>query len=138
MKIKKINENSLTPTIAYDSDAGFDVYACSNGIIKPKEIKQIKLGIAIEIEKNEVAIMSERSGMAIKYGITSIGNIIDAGYRGEISIILLNGGDKDFNYNIGDKIGQIIVCRLGNREIIETNELSDSERNNKAHYSSGI
>lgn len=138
MKFKKVVSTAITPTIAYESDAGIDVYYPGERIaIFPGDYKQIKLGIAIEIEKDEVAIMSERSGMAIKYGITSIGNIIDAGYRGEISIILYNTSDIKMMIDHGDKIGQIVICKLGNRDVIEVDELSETERGEKAHNSSG-
>lgn len=136
MKFKKLVDVN-SPTQAYANDAGIDVYSPINCVINPGERLQIKLGISIEINEDEVAIMSERSGMAIRCGITSIGNIIDAGYRGEISIILLNSSDDYFFIRKNDKIGQIIITKLGNREIIEVDELSSSNRGENAHYSSG-
>jgi dUTP pyrophosphatase len=136
MKVRLLSENAKIPTIAYKGDAGFDVYSPIELWIDPNKTKQIKLGIAIQIEEDEVAIMSERSGMAIKTGTTSIGNIIDSNYRGEISIIL-SVGDNGLQIDVGDKIGQIIVCKLGNREIEVVNELSESDRGEKAHNSSG-
>ena len=86
MKIKILNNGIKIPTKAYQGDAGFDVYAPERIVLFPQTHKQIKLGLMIEINQNEVCVMSERSGMAIKNGTTSIGNIIDSGYRGEISL----------------------------------------------------
>lgn len=137
MKVKKLIENAFIPTMAYESDAGFDVYSPKGYALYPGDVLQIKLGIAIEIEKDEVAVMSERSGMAIKYGITSVGNIIDSGYRGEISIVLANLGKTLFDIREGDKIGQIIVMKLGERRVDVVQELSETERGDNAHYSSG-
>lgn len=137
MKVKVLENGWSAPTIAYDSDAGFDVYSPIDIYLLRGTRKQIKLGISIEIKKDEVAIMSERSGMAINHGITSIGNIVDSGYRGEVSIILFNSGEKDYEIKAGDKIGQIVVCKLGERKIEVVEELSDSERGEKAHNSSG-
>lgn len=137
MKIKKIIDGLIIPTKAYKNDAGWDVYAPYDLWLFKGEYKQIKLGFAIEIAENEVCIMSERSGMAINHGITSIGNVIDAGYRGEISIILLNSGHFDYYMNKGDKIGQMLILKLGNQDLTITNELSATERNLKAHFSSG-
>ena len=135
MKFKKLNKKVKTPSIAYKDDAGIDVYSPEYAVLIPRKQRQIKLGIAIELKKDEVAIMSERSGMAISHGITSIGNIIDAGYRGEISIILTT--KRLYRINEGDKIGQIIICKLGDRKLEEVNKLSKSERDSKAHNSSG-
>lgn len=142
MKIKLLKENIKIPTQAYENDAGIDIYSPEDIWIWPGETKQIKLGIAIQIEENEVAVMSERSGQAINQGLTSIGNIIDAGYRGEISIILSNiktlgpSDDNKVHIKIGDKIGQIIILKLGNRKIEIVKELSETERGINAHFSS--
>ena len=137
MRVKLLSQDAKAPTMAYTSDAGFDVYSPIDTIIIRGTQKQIKLGIAIEVEPDEVAIMSERSGMAIKSGLTSIGNIVDSGYRGEISIILTNISQKDVDIHKGDKIGQIVVCKLGERKVEVVEELSPSERGENAHGSSG-
>jgi len=137
MQVKILNEKAIIPKKAYEGDAGFDVYSLEDKILKQGEFRQFKLGIAIEIPLNTVAIMSERSGMAMKFGITSIGNIIDSNYRGEISIILINLGPRNFEIKAGDRIGQIILSQLVRTDSIEVEELSDSERGERAHYSSG-
>ena len=98
MRYKLLNDQAFAPTKVHESDAGFDVYAPSDVTIFPGKTCQIKLGIAIQIESDSVAIMSERSGMAILSSITSIGNIIDSGYRGEISIILVNLGPVSYTH----------------------------------------
>ena len=136
MKVK-VYEGGVAPTMAYQSDAGFDIYSPTDNFILRGTIKQIKLNIAIEIEQDEVAIMSERSGMAIKNGVTSVGNIVDSGYRGIISIMLFNTSNKDLEIKKGDKIGQIVVCKLGERKVEVVEELTPSERGEKAHGSSG-
>lgn len=137
MKIKRLNKDIKLPTKAYNGDAGFDIYAPYRFAIWPHDKEQIKLGLMIEIAQDEVCIMSERSGMAIKFGITSIGNVIDSSYRGEISIILVNITEKKVIFETGDKIGQMLILKLGNQRLEETNDLSKSERGEKAHYSSG-
>jgi dUTP pyrophosphatase len=133
----KLYEGGFIPTLANQSDAGFDVYSPIDILIIRGNRKQIKLNIAIEVEQDEVAIMSERSSQAINSGLTSIGNIVDSGYRGIISIILTNTGDKDIDIKRGDKIGQIVVVKLGERKVEVVEELSTTERGEKAHGSSG-
>ena len=137
MKIKILNNGIKIPTKAYQGDAGFDVYAPERIVLFPQTHKQIKLGLMIEINQNEVCVMSERSGMAIKNGTTSIGNIIDSGYRGEISIILYNTKTEKVIYEKDEKIGQMLIIQLGNQNLEIVDELSQSERQDKAHYSSG-
>lgn len=137
MKIKKLYEDAIVPTKAYEGDAGFDVYSPINGEIKPGDHLQIKLGIAIQINQDEVCEMQERSGMAIKYGIKSCGPVIDSGYRGEISITLKNGNRNTFEFYEGDKIGQMVIKKLGDQSLEVVDELDPSQRGENAHYSSG-
>lgn len=126
MKVK-ILENGYCPSKGSINAAGFDVYSPIGFTLFQGTTIRIPLGIAIEIENDEVAIMSERSSMG-KVGVTSVGNIIDADYRGEISIVLQNNNRLEQEYHAGDRIGQIVVCKLGNRNIEVVNELSDTVR----------
>lgn len=137
MYVKLLHPDAQLPRKAYPGDAGFDVYAIEDHKLFPGDRHQFKLGIAIMIDKREVALMSERSGMAIKEGIFSLGNVIDSNYRGEISIILCNAGRHEYEIKKGDRIGQILILSLGLQEVIESYELPASERGEKAHTSSG-
>jgi dUTP pyrophosphatase len=136
MKIKKLRNDIILPNKSYDGDAGFNLYAVNDGEIFPGRSFQMKLGIAIEIHNDEVCIISERSSQAL-FKLHSIGNIIDSGYRGEISIILLNNNECSYEFKKGDKIGQMLIVKLGNQCIEEVNELSVSNRGEKNHGSSG-
>lgn len=141
MKVKILNKNINIPTKGTELSAGIDIYSPQDIKLLPfssnsENTLRVKLGIAIELEKDEVAIMSERSSMGAK-GITSIGNIIDADYRGEISIILQNNGGDIFYAEEGDKIGQIVVCKLGNTNIDIVDELSETKRGSGGFGSTG-
>lgn len=135
MKIK-ILENGLVPTKGSICSAGLDVYSPIDFALFNGETKRIPLGIAIEINSDEVAIMSERSSMG-KKGITSVGNIIDSDYRGEISIVLQNNDKLHQDFKKGDRIGQIVVCKLGDNSVQIVNELSETERGSNGFGSSG-
>lgn len=136
MKIKLLNKDVIPPTKGTELAAGIDVYSPIGAIIRSYTTLRIPLQVAIEINNDEVAIMSERSSMG-KKGIHSIGNIIDADYRGEISIVLQNGSDKNFTINIGDRIGQIIVQKLGDNTINFVEELSETVRGEGGFGSTG-
>jgi len=137
MKIKILRENIIIPTKGSVFSAGIDVYSPINFTLFLGETKRIPLGIAIEIKKDEVAIMSERSSMG-KKGVTSVGNIIDSDYRGEISIFLQNNNELEQSFNKGDRIGQIVVCKLGDNSIEIVEELSDTERGSNGVGSTGL
>ena len=127
---------TMVPTKGSEFSAGIDVYSPESFELNPGETKRIPLAIAIEIEKDEVAIMSERSSMG-KNGITSIGNIIDADYRGEISIVLQNNGKETQTYEQFTRIGQIVVCKLGNNKVELVEALSETTRGDGGFGSSG-
>lgn len=139
MIIKKLRDNIITPTQSYIGDAGIDVYSPESTSIKSGKTKQIKLGLSIQIELNEVCVMSERSSQAMKCGVTSIGNIIDSTYSGEISIFLLNSGKETYLINEGDRIGQMVILLLGDRKVIvETGELAETNRSSNGYGSTGV
>lgn len=127
MLIKILREGIITPSKGSIFSAGIDIYSPIDFQLYQSSTKQILLGIAIEINKDEVAIISERSSMG-KKGITSVGNIIDSDYRGEISIFLQNNNLLEQTFKKGDRIGQIIVCKLGDNSIRVVNSLSKTDR----------
>lgn len=138
MKVQLLSEHAKLPVKKRIGDAGFDLFSPIDFTLEARERFQVKLGIAIEINENEVAIISERSGHALNNGITTIGNIIDSNYRGEISAILYNSGFEKVEFKIGDRIAQVIITRLGDQSIQQVNELSDNlERGTNGYGSSG-
>lgn len=138
MRVHVLDKSTKHPYKAHRGDAGWDVLSCEDYVLQPGERHQFKLGVAIEVSEHEFVLMSERSGMAIKYGVTSIGNIVDSNYRGEISIILANLGQEPFEVKKGDRIGQLIVIKLGDgNSFLNVGTLSKSDRGTDAHYSSG-
>lgn len=138
MKVKLLSPEARVPKAQRVGDAGLDVYSPIKVTIDPGERFQIKLGIAVEVDPTEVILVHERSGMAINYGVHSIGAVIDSNYRGQISIILLNSGSQPYEINIGDRVGQLLVLKLGNTLTEKVDELSTSERGEQAHTSSGV
>lgn len=136
MKIKILQKGIIPPKRVHLGDAGIDVYSPINFCLFQGSALRIPLGIAIEINSDEVAIMSERSSMGQK-GITSVGNIIDSSYRGEISIVLQNNNALHQEFKIGDRIGQIVVCKLGNNFVEIVDELSSTERGDCGFGSTG-
>lgn len=137
MKIKLLSNTAQVPKKQRKGDAGFDLYAPVNEQINPHQTKQIKLGVAIELSDDEVALTSERSSMAIKDNVDSIGNVIDSNYRGEISIILKNNSNFTKFIHQGDRIGQLIVLKLANQSVEVVDTLTESERGENAYGSSG-
>ncbi len=139
LKIKKINEKAVIPNYAHEGDAGLDLYAVEKLVLNPGERGLVHTGIQIELPKNTEAQIRPRSGLALKNGITTLNSpgTIDEGYRGEIGVIIINHGQETFVVEEGMKIAQMIVKPVYRVNVVETEELSDSERKANGFGSSG-
>jgi len=139
LKIKKIDDSAVIPNYAHEGDAGLDLYAVKELILEPGERGLVHTGIQIELPKNTEAQIRPRSGLALKNGITTLNSpgTIDEGYRGEIGIILINHGNEVFKVELGMKIAQMVIKPVVKVDVIEIEELSLSERNQKGFGSSG-
>lgn len=139
LKIKKIDDKAILPSYAHEGDAGLDLYAVRELILNPGERGLIHTGIQIELPKNTEAQIRPRSGLALKNGITTLNSpgTIDEGYRGEIGVIIINHGNEVFKVEQGMKIAQMVIKPVFKVDIIETYELSDTERSERGFGSSG-
>jgi len=108
-------------------------------ILKPMERALIPTGIAIEIPPGYEAQIRPRSGLAIRHGITLLNTpgTIDADYRGEIKVIVINLGSEDFVIKRGDRIAQMVICPVVKVELQEVEELSSTERSDGGFGSTG-
>lgn len=141
LKIKRISDKAVLPNYAHEGDAGLDLYAVKELILKPGERGLVHTGIQIELPKNTEAQIRPRSGLALKHGITTLNSpgTIDEGYRGEIGVILINHSDETFKVEEGMKIAQMVVKPVLKVEITEVEELSsDTDRSENGFGSSGI
>lgn len=140
LKIKKINDKAIIPNYAHEGDAGLDLYSIQELILNPGERGLVHTGIQIELPKNTEAQIRPRSGLALKNGITTLNSpgTIDEGYRGEIGVILINHSNEVFKVEEGMKIAQMVIKPIFQVNIIETSELSNSERSDNGFGSSGI
>jgi len=133
MKVKIVNHSlNLLPFYSTDLSAGMDLRANLNEevILKPFERKLIPTGLFIELPKGHEAQVRPRSGLAIKKGITVLNSpgTIDADYRGEIMVILINLSQEDFVIQNGERIAQMVVASHEKIEWEAVAELEETER----------
>ena len=132
-------------SFAKQDDSGLDLRAAISKpfILKAGTRTVIPNGIQVEMKADttnfEIQIRP-RSGLAVKKGIVVVNTpgTVDWGYRGELMTILLNTGDEDFEINPGDRIAQAIICPIVRPQIVEADDLSETERGNTGFGSSGI
>jgi dUTP pyrophosphatase len=137
LKIKKLNADAIVPKYATKDDAGMDLFAIENIELSPMERVQIGTGIAMEIPEGYVGLIWDKSGLSHKFGIKTLGGVIDSGYRGEIKIGVINLGKEKYIFEKGHKVAQMIIQKKESPEIIETDCLSDSERGDGCFGSTG-
>jgi len=130
----------LSFSVVLAFDAGMDIFANEDVIIKTKSWGLVKTGIAMELPDGFEAQVRSRSGLAVKNGVFVLNSpgTIDAGFRGEIGVILCNLGESDFKVVKGSRIAQLVVSKLTEFEYNEKDTLSNSDRGEKGFGSSGI
>lgn len=138
--IKKLDLHLPTPQYAKAGDAGVDVYSRIDCEIPPGERLLIPTGIAIAMPEGYAAFAHPRSGLAIKHGIGIVNSpgTIDAGYRGELQMILINHDSQEvFSIKRGDRIAQLVFQKIETAEFIEVEELPGSGRGSGGFGSTG-
>ncbi len=133
VKIKLLSETATVPTRATDGSAGYDLRADIKEpqTLRPGEIAAVPTGVAIALpDKNYVAVVCARSGLAIKHGI-SLANgvgIIDSDYRGELKVGLINLGANDFVIEPNERIAQMLIMPVLTPELKVCDDISETER----------
>ena len=143
MIIKIVNKsNNPIPKYESDSSAGMDIRAFikQSIIIKPMERVLIKTGLFIELPKIIEAQVRPRSGLALKNGITVLNSpgTIDADYRGEIGVILINLSNKNFTVESGDRIAQLVISKHESIDWEISTQLGSSQRGISGYGSTGL
>ena len=138
--IELIHPNAKIPQKSKPGDAGFDLFAPERGIIDCGETDLIKLGIKIQLPDNVEAQVRPRSGLALKSGvqIANSPGTIDSGYRGEVGVIVYNSHPNlPFVYEIGDKVGQMLIKKTLPYEFELLEKVNDTERGEGGFGSTG-
>lgn len=139
LKINKISHSAIIPNYAHKGDAGLDLYASEMSTIGPGKVGCVKTGVAIELPEGTEAQVRPRSGLAINNGITVLNSpgTIDEGYRGEITVILINHSGKTFEVLPGMKIAQMVVKPVLSVDIEVVDNLSSTTRGERGFGSTG-
>ncbi|MBC8489641.1 MAG: dUTP diphosphatase [Ignavibacteria bacterium] len=140
---KRVNTEIQNPIPEYKTEgsAGMDIASASlkDIIIHPGETKLIPSNFILEIPKGYEGQVRPRSGLALKNTVTVLNSpgTIDSDYRGEVKVLLINHGKKDFTVKFGDRIAQLIISKCEQAELILSKNLSDTERGSGGYGSTG-
>ena len=130
----------LMPAKAHFDDAAYDMRSRVDITLPPHRSTLVPTGVFIELPVGYEAQIRPRSGLALKHDLmlTNSPGTIDAGYRGEIGIIMYNAGTEDFSISRGDRIAQMVICKLPEVELVASDSLSDTGRGSGGFGSTGV
>ena len=138
--IKRLDPDIPLPSYAKAGDAGADLCTRIDLTLKPGERVLVPTGISIALPNGFVALVHPRSGLAIKHGISIVNTpgTVDAGYRGELQVILINHDlTESISFKKGDRIAQLVIQQVERAEFIEVQDLPGSERSTGGFGSTG-
>jgi dUTP pyrophosphatase len=137
IKIRKMNTSAKAPAYAHPGDAGMDLFSCFDMILAPGETKPIPTGIQIAIPEGYVGLVWDKSGISLK-GVHRLAGVVDAGYRGEIRVVMVNLGTEPFEIKPGMKIAQMLIQSVEAPTIVESDTLDDTSRGAGGFGSTGL
>lgn len=134
--VKKMVDSATLPTRAHPDDAGLDLYALEDGVLPAGGGVLARTGIAMALPANSVGLVADRSSLA-KKGVKTAGGVIDAGYRGEIQIVLRNLTPDEIRFGRGERIAQLLILPCLTPAVVETASLDETNRGEQGFGSTG-
>ena len=142
LRVKRLEAGARVPVVAHPGeDLGYDVFALEGAVLAPRATVKVRTGIAVEARDPESGaplglLVRDRSSMAAR-GLATTGGVIDAGYRGEILVVMTNLGDAAVELKAGEKIAQMVPVPVLTGLVQEVESLEGSARAEKGFGSSG-
>lgn len=140
VKFRKCDPHAVLPSYAHPGDAGMDVRSIEDLTLAPGERKLVHTGLVMMLPPDAEAQVRPRSGLALKHGVTVLNapGTVDAGYRGEVGVILVNLGAEPFAVKKGDRIAQIVVAPCVQARVELTEETDETDRGAGGFGSTGV
>jgi dUTP pyrophosphatase len=140
LQVQRLDPSVPLPSVAHAFDAGLDLAAAEPCTLAPGGRAAVGTGLAIAVPPGWVGLVHPRSGLALRHGLTvaNAPGTIDAGYRGELKVLLVNLGDEPVEIARGDRIAQLVLQQVGVVEVVEVETLDDTPRGVGGFGSSGV
>lgn len=139
LEVVRLDSGVPLPSYAHDGDAGLDLAAASAITLAPMGRAAVPTGLAVAIPSGWVGLVHPRSGLARRHGVTvaNAPGTIDAGYRGEVLVLLINLGTEPVTLERGDRIAQLLLQSVGRAQIVEVDQLDETTRGTGGFGSTG-
>jgi len=136
--VKRVIADVKLPSYANQGDAGFDLYAAEELVLKPGQRHPIRTGIKMAIPLGYVGLIWDKSGRAAKEGLKTMAGVIDSGYRGEILVLIHNLGHEEVKIEKNQKVAQMLIQPVHSAMIEEVESLDETQRGEGGFGSSGL
>jgi dUTP pyrophosphatase len=139
LRVERIDADAVLPSYAHEGDAGLDLAAVEDVVLAPGERRAVRTGLRVAVPDGWVGLVHPRSGLAARHGLTvaNAPGTIDAGYRGELLVLLVNLGPAPVTLGRGDRIAQLVVQRVGRARVVEVDALEATARGDGGLGSTG-
>jgi len=137
LKIQRIDSAVKLPSYGHTGDAACDLFSAQEVSLAPGERVQIRTGVAFEIPEGYAMFIWDKSGLSHKHGLKTLGGVIDAGYRGEVLVGLINLSDTPYTIEKNHKVAQMVLQKIETVVLEEVETLSESSRGRGAFGSTG-
>ncbi len=127
LEVLRVSPDAIIPTRAHPGDAGMDLYGLEDVILGARQGKMARTGIAMAIPHGFVGMIADRSSLG-KKGVKTAGGIVDAGYRGEVQVILWNLTDTEILLAKGERIAQMLIYSIATPAVVEVGSLDETKR----------
>lgn len=131
-----LDDGAFAPERAHSTDAGLDLFAMHDGIVRARQAATFRTGVHVELPAGTTGLLLPKSGLMTKRDIITFG-VVDEGYRGEIKVHMFNCGSEDYSVRAGDKISQMLVVPVLYPDVEVVSELNDGERGDAGFGSTG-
>ncbi len=140
LRFRRLAQHAIAPARSHEDDAGWDLFAAEGAVLGPGERADVGTAIGLAIPPGHAGLVLPRSGLARRHGITLVNapGLIDAGYRGEVRVLLLNTDrEHSFSAEPGDRIAQLVIVRHETPELVEGADLGATARADAGFGSTG-
>jgi len=137
LKVKRIHPDAKLPIYGHPGDAGLDLFSIADRELAPGEVFAVPTGVQIAVPPGHVGLVWDKSGISLK-GVHRLAGVIDAGYRGEIQVVMINLGGTPFAIRKGMKIAQMLVQPVTSVTVVESDALDDTSRGEGGFGSTGL
>jgi dUTP pyrophosphatase len=127
LPVRRLDPAAILPTRAHHDDAGLDLYALEDSVVPPGEGRLLRTGVAVAVPAGHVGLVCDRSSLA-RRGLKTAGGVIDAGYRGELGVVVWNISPEPQPVKKGERCAQLLVIPIATPAPVETDDLGDTHR----------